>query len=107
LKGPDLASFAGLWEALAVGVLALYVFWKWEWRSLALTGVLLWLATVVTGGLHSQLRYQLVLLPVWVGAVAVLRSSRRARTAWVIVAVCSFALNLFMLDRFVIGYWVS
>ena len=104
--GSDLASAAGLWECVLVAGLILLTLFYWR-KDLAITGAVMFLATIVTGGYHSQLRYQLVLLPVWIGAVTVARRWRWARWAIVAAIFAGLALTLHLVDSFVRWGWVG
>jgi hypothetical protein len=95
----------GLWMDAVVAVLLVVVV-RWHQRALSLTATGMFLASVIEGGLYSQARYAVVLLPVWIGAVALVR---RHRFAWVfigILVVGGLVTNLYFLHRFVRYEWM-
>jgi len=93
----------GVWmDVLVPGLIA--ISWRWS-RILAVGGAILYLASLWSGGMDSQARYMMVILPAWLGALAVLR---KYRATWIVVAIAvpaGLLANMLTLTKFATGGW--
>lgn len=103
--GYDPVVALGLWIAALTPVAILATV---RWRPwLAAWAAAAYVASMLTGGYPSAARYLIVLLPVWIGAVALLRRFVIAWRAIGVVIAAGLVVNLALVDRFVGWRWAG
>ena len=95
----------GLWMDLLMPVLVV-VSWFWN-RAFAVGAALLYLASIFSGGIDSQARYMLVILPAWIGAVWVLRRYRPLWPALGVLTCAGIGINVYLAWTFSSGGWAG
>jgi len=95
----------GVWMDILVPLLVIASWW-WN-RALAVGAAALYLTSIVSGGVDSQARYMMVIIPAWVGAIFVLRGHR---TTWMVIGLAvpvGLLLNLHLGATFARGVWAG
>ena len=80
--------------------------WRW-WPLAAAFAVPAWALGLLTGGQISQGRYVLVLLPMWIGTVALARGRRWPWGMIAAVVVAGFGFNLYLGGLYSNCYWAG
>jgi Mannosyltransferase (PIG-V) len=102
---PNPVSALGLWVA-ALSVLAVVATWRWR-RCFAVYAAVALAVSLVSGGYESQARYAAVIVPMWMGVVALARHHRAGRLAITLATVLGLATNLVLMYRFVAWRWAG
>ena len=103
--GNDPVIAMGLWIA-ALMPLVILAAYRWH-RSFAVYAAIAYGLSMVTGGYQSAARYMLVLLPAWIGAIALVRRWRFAWPLFAGVVGSGLVVNLLLVDRFVGWRWAG
>ena len=98
----------GYWEVLVVAV-PMLLYLRRRASSVAAYGAVALAVGFLLGGVGTQSRYIAALIPVWVGAMAVLR--RTSPRAWLPVSLTAVGLgvacNVWLISRFASGLWAG
>ncbi|TMC49461.1 MAG: hypothetical protein E6J14_08145 [Chloroflexi bacterium] len=86
-----------------VGTLAA---WVWR-RSYAVIALLLFAGAVAIGGVDSQARYMVTVIPAWVALVVVIRRWAPWWAVLTAVAVAGWVVNLVLLHRYLAWEWAG
>jgi len=98
----------GLYTDVVVGGVLIVLFWARRTAAyLLIPAAVLGLATLITGPAISQERFTLVLLPLWIGVIALFRQSRAAWVATGLLGAASLAINLHLMGQFASCQWAG
>jgi hypothetical protein len=76
-------------------------------RFLVVLAIVLGGATLLAGPAISQLRFTVVLVPLWIAVIGVLRNHRSAYVGLVMVAIAGLAVNVYLVGEFSACRWAG